>query len=86
MRCPETLFHNPRGPRMQPITASNEAITFQGVSRSSKVNRILVGTNFSPSADKAVSRAGNLAQAFGGQLELVYVASPRDLPVYRVSG
>ncbi len=48
--------------------------------------RILVGTDLSTAAAAAVWRAGRLAHAHRGELELIHVISPRDVPVYRVPG
>jgi nucleotide-binding universal stress UspA family protein len=53
---------------------------------SKNANRILVGTDFSSPAEAAVWRAGRLARAAGGELELMHVILPRDVPVYRVPG
>jgi nucleotide-binding universal stress UspA family protein len=53
---------------------------------SSNPLRILVGTDFSTPALAAVWRAGRLAHASGGELELVHVISPGDLPAYRMPG
>jgi nucleotide-binding universal stress UspA family protein len=53
---------------------------------SSNPLRILVGTDFSMPALAAVWRAGRLAHASGGELEIVHVISPAELPAYRMPG
>jgi nucleotide-binding universal stress UspA family protein len=47
---------------------------------------ILAGTDFSPSAEVAVRRAGLVARERSSQLELFHAISRHETPVYRVAG
>ena len=43
------------------------------------VARIVVPTDFSPAADRAMRRAASLAYALGSALRLIHVLPPREI-------